>query len=175
MAHRYLLVDVARMTSALALPLLVGCGAGTPEANTEATAAPTVAATDMQPPPLKPAEKGSSKDDPLTEDQKAQMEVALRRGGVKAANCISVAADAKAGEGEVTVVFDGKIGKATDVIVGPPWAGTPLVESCLKRAFIGEYIVPFEGKLEVPYTVKLGKTDAPADPKKDAKKDPKKK
>ncbi|APR82923.1 Hypothetical protein A7982_08272 [Minicystis rosea] len=154
----------------------VGCGGGTPEPNTEAaaTATATPTAEAPPPPPAKPAPEKNPKDDPLSDDQKAQMEVALRRGGAKAANCISVAADAKAGEGEVTVVFDGKIGKATDVVVGPPWAGTPLVESCIKRAFIGEYVVPFEGKLEVPYTVKLGKGDAP-DPKKDGKKAPKKK
>ena len=180
MDHRFLLADGVRFTSGLAalvtLAALTACGGGTPEPNTEAAAAATATATataaDEAPPPpaAKPAADKGAKDEPLTDDQKAQMEVALRRGGVKASNCISVAADAKSGEGEITVVFDGKIGKATDVIVGPPWAGTPLVESCIKRAFIGEYVVPFEGKLEVPYTVKLGKGDAPADAKKDPKK-----
>lgn len=107
----------------------------------------------------------NERDDSLTNDQKAQMEIALRRGGDKAAQCISVASDAKPGEGEVKVTFDGKIGKATDVVVGPPWAGLPLVESCIKRSFIGEYIVPFSGTLEVPYSIKLVAKEAPADPK----------
>ena len=83
------------------------------------------------------------------------MEIALRRGGDKAANCASVVPGSAKGEGEVKVTFNGKKGRATDVSVGPPWAGTD-AESCIKRAFIGEIIVPFEGELEVPYTVRVG-------------------
>lgn len=171
MAHRYLLVDSALLASALAL---AGCGAATPkqagdENNFEATPTGTAVAT---PAPTPSGDAPKEKDDGLTRDQKAQMEVALRRGGEKAAQCINVASDAKAGEGEVKVTFDGKIGKAIDVTVGAPWAGSPLVESCIKRAFVGEYVVPFEGKLEVPYAVKLGKSD---DASKDPKKAPKKK
>src|SRR5438094_453243 len=67
------------------------------------------------------------------------------------------------GEGEVKVTFDGKKGRATDVSVGPPWAGTEM-ESCIKRSFVGEIIVPFDGELEVPYTVKL--PAKPEDPSK---------
>jgi hypothetical protein len=116
--------------------------------------------------PVKWSNKASPKEDPLTEDQKAQMEIALRRGGEKASNCGSVVPDAKQGEGEVKVTFDGKKGRAVDVSVGPPWAGTP-AEACIKRSFIGEIIVPFEGELEVPYTVKIGGKAEPAG--KDAK------
>ncbi|WP_437810296.1 hypothetical protein [Sorangium sp. So ce1078] len=112
-----------------------------------------------------PAETGSS-DAPetsaspdsgggLNADQKKQMEIALRRGGDKAANCAEVVPSAPTGEGEVKVVFDGQKGRVTDVLVGPPFAGTP-VEACVKRAFVGEIVLPFEGEpLEVPYTVKL--------------------
>lgn len=99
-----------------------------------------------------------AKQDDLNETQKAQMEIALRRGGDKATNCASVVPGSAKGEGEVKVTFDGKKGRATDVSVGPPWAGTD-AEGCIKRAFIGEIIVPFEGTLEVPYTVKVGKDD----------------
>ena len=66
---------------------------------------------------------------------------------------------------------NGKKGRATDVQVGPPWAGTD-AESCIKRAFIGEIVVPFEGELEVPYTVKLGPKGGEGDK---AKAKPKKK
>ncbi len=98
------------------------------------------------------------------------MEIALRRGGDKAANCASVVPDAARGEGEVKVTFDGKKGRAIDVQVGPPWAGTE-AESCIKRSFVGEIIVPFEGQLEVPYTVKLApKAGAPDKPAKGPKK-----
>jgi hypothetical protein len=113
-------------------------------------------------------ESSSGKDDPLTEDQKAQMEIALRRGGVKASNCASVVPDAARGEGEVKVTFDGKKGRAVDVAVPAPWAGTPS-EACIKRAFVGEIIVPFEGNLEVPYAIKLG-AKANASKTKDPKK-----
>jgi hypothetical protein len=91
----------------------------------------------------------------LNPDQKKQMEIALRRGGDKAANCAEVVSNAPTGEGEVKVVFDGQKGRVTDVLVGPPFAGTP-AESCVKRAFVGEIVLPFDGEpLEVPYTVKL--------------------
>jgi hypothetical protein len=105
----------------------------------------------------KASAKGSSspKDDDLNDAQKEQMEIALRRGGDKAGNCGSVVPDAARGEAEVKVTFDGKKGRAVDVAVGPPWAGTD-AEGCIKRAFIGEIIVPFDGQLEVPYTVKIG-------------------
>jgi hypothetical protein len=113
--------------------------------------------------------------DELTPDQKAQMEIALRRGGEKAANCAKVVPDGPRGEGEIKVTFDGKKGRATDVTVGPPWAGTEM-ESCIKRSFVGEIIVPFDGELEVPYTVKLpAKEEAPSKTKKPGAKDPKKK
>ena len=102
-------------------------------------------------------------------EQKAQMEVALRRGGEKAANCAAVVIDAPAGEGSVKVVFDGKKGRCVDVNVGPPFAGTS-AESCIKRSFIGEIVLPFEGQREVPYTIKLSprqsaETDKDADSK----------
>lgn len=151
----------------LAVLAVSGCGASQPkqagdENNFDAT--PAEAAP-------KWSDKASSRqrEDSLTADQRAQMEIALRRGGEKAAQCISVAEDAKPGEGEVRVVFDGKKGKCTDAIVGRPWKGLPLVESCIRRAFVGEYIVPFDGELEVPYTVKLvakGEVDPKAKPPK---------
>jgi hypothetical protein len=144
---------------------VTGC-AGSPkqtgdENNFDTTPSGTPASPD---PPASPShESSSSKDDPLTEDQKAQMEIALRRGGDKAANCAAVVPDAARGEGEVKVTFDGKKGRATDAVVGPPWAGTD-AEACIKRSFIGEFVVPFDGQLEVPYTVKLPQKAAP-DPK----------
>jgi hypothetical protein len=93
----------------------------------------------------------------LNEDQKKQMEIALRRGGDKAAQCPTSTGieDVPRGKGEVKVVFDGQKGRITEVTVGPPWAGGP-IESCIKRSFIGEIVLPFEGEpLEVPYTVEL--------------------
>jgi hypothetical protein len=99
-----------------------------------------------------PAESGG-----LNEEQKQQMEIALRRGGDKAAQCPTSTGieDVPRGKGEVKVVFDGQKGRVTEVTVGPPWAGGA-IESCIKRSFIGEIVLPFEGEpLEVPYTIEL--------------------
>ncbi len=120
------------------------------------------------------SDKASNKatDEELNEAQKTQMEIALRRGGDKAANCASVVPDSAKGDGEVKVTFNGKKGRATDVAVGAPWAGTD-AEACIKRAFVGEIIVPFEGELEVPYTVHVGPKGGDTD--KGGKTKPKKK
>jgi hypothetical protein len=103
----------------------------------------------------------------LSDDQKKQMEIALRRGGEKASHCAEVVPDAPVGDAEISVIFDGKKGRITDVNVGAPWAGTG-AEPCIKRAFIGEVIIPFEGEpKEVPYGIKLKKGGAaPATDKK---------
>ncbi len=94
-----------------------------------------------------PPEKWTGATEPmkLNQEQEAQMVVALSRGEKKAANCSQVVDNAPTGEGVVKVTFDGKIGKATDAEVLAPFAGTA-VESCIKRSFIGEYCLPFEGE-----------------------------
>lgn len=115
-----------------------------------------------QPPPLPEKSEG------LNADQRKQMEVALKRGGDKAAQCPASTGqeDVPRGKGEVTVTFDGQKGRITDVTVGPPWAGTG-IESCIKRSFIGEIILPFEGgALEVPYTIEMPKREGVAPPPK---------
>jgi hypothetical protein len=115
--------------------------------------------------------KAKASDDDLNEAQKEQMEIALRRGGDKVANCSNVVPGTPKGEGEVKVTFDGKKGRAIDVAVPAPWAGTD-AEACIKRAFVGEIIVPFEGELEVPYTIHVGlKEAAKGDKDKDKDKD----
>lgn len=162
MTHRILL------KSGLALVALIvaGCGASQTPANgeenaSEATPSASASASASAEATPKWSDKASNKekDDDLNEAQRTQMEIALRRGGDKAANCTSVVPTAAKGEGEVKVTFNGKKGRATDVAVGAPWAGTD-AEQCIKRAFIGEIIVPFEGELEVPYTVRLGPKEA---------------
>jgi hypothetical protein len=147
--------------------VLVGCSTPPPkqpgDSNTftqpsdTATPPPETGKVDADQPPPAPEKAG------LNEDQKKQMTVALKRGGDKAAQCPTSTGieDAPRGKGEVQVTFDGKKGRVTEVTVGPPWAGTPL-ESCIKRSFIGEIILPFEGDaLEVPYTIEMpAKKDA---------------
>lgn len=160
----------------LAAAAIYGCGGATPKQTGEennfnetpsGTSSPS-ADTDTPKWNSTPSPKTatSTESGGLTEDQKAQMEIALRRGGDKAANCASVVPDGPKGEGEVKVTFDGTKGRSVDATVGPPFAGTPM-EACIKRSFIGEIVVPFDGELEVPYTVKVGvkggSSDAPKD------------
>lgn len=91
----------------------------------------------------------------LTAEQKEQVAIALKRGGQKAARCPEAIGVAFSGEGEVKVVFDGKIGKIADAILGAPFAGSP-VANCIRRAFIGEYVLPFDAEaIQVPYHVAL--------------------
>ncbi|MEZ4306494.1 MAG: hypothetical protein R3F14_00380 [Polyangiaceae bacterium] len=115
------------------------------------------------PPP--PPKEGAAA---LNATQREQMELVLKRGAKKAENCSESVPDGKGGEGQVGVLFDGQKGRITDVTVGAPWAGTSM-EACIKRAFVGEIIVPFEGQpLEVPYDIKVppkaGATDAKKKP-----------
>ncbi len=147
--------------------VVVGCSGAQPKQSSDENNFEQTPTGPAETPPSsvssEPEESGG-----LNTEQKQQMEVALRRGGDKAANCAEVVPDAPMGEGEVKVVFDGQKGRVTDVNVGAPFAGTP-VETCIKRSFVGEIIVPFEGEpLEVPYTIKLAKKGAAA-PAKDAK------
>ena len=148
----------------LLLGAVVGCGG--PQTQPETVESFIAAASaspsgEAAPPPA--SKKKAADDGDLNEDQEKQMEIALRRGGEKAANCATVVQGAAGGSGEVHVLFDGQKGRVTDVTVGPPWAGTP-VEACIKRAFVGEIVLPFDGDpREVPYTVKVGgKPDEPA-------------
>ena len=141
---------------------LVACGAKqTPEDDDIAIPLTSSTIEAKAPPPIEEPKEGE-----LDEDTKEQIKVALRRGGEKAQECPKVTKANISGEGEVLVIIDGKIGKVVDAKVGAPFAGTA-VEACIKRSFIDEYALTFEGKLELPYKVTL---KGLADPKKDPKK-----
>lgn len=138
---------------AIALAALAACGGAPKQVGDENN-------WDAPRPPKKSADSESSSDSSVEEetkwtgaaepmklnaDQEKQISIALTRGEKKAANCSQVVENAPTGEGAVKVTFDGKIGKATDAEVLAPFAGTP-VETCIKRSFIGEYCLPFEGE-----------------------------
>ena len=144
---------------------VVACGAAQKEDELPLTDVDTIG---VKPPQIEEESKGDGDASDLNDAQKEQIKVALRRGGEKAAECNKVSGTAISGEGEVQVVLDGKKGYVVDATVGAPFAGTP-IEDCIKRAFIDEVLVPFEGTLTVPYTIKI-EAKAPADPKKDPKK-----
>jgi len=178
--HGFTLVALLAPLALAALIACAACGGSQTNSGDEALlaqvngTAPVDTGTPKDPEPSSGGGDKSAKEEDLNEAQKTQMEIALRRGGDKSANCATVVPNAAKGEAEVKVTFDGKKGRAVDVQVGPPWAGTD-AEQCIKRAFIGEIIVPFEGQLEVPYTVKLGPKGGDADKSKDKGAKPKKK
>lgn len=145
------------------LALVVGCAGSQPKDDDEIAIPLTSSTVEAKAPP--PIEEKPA--DELNQDTKDQIKVALRRGGEKAAECNKVSKSNVVGTGTVDVVVDGAIGKVTDATVGAPFAGTA-VEECIKRAFINEYALTFNGKLTIPYEVKLEGTAV--DPKKDPKK-----
>ncbi|MBI4704227.1 MAG: hypothetical protein HY744_24215 [Deltaproteobacteria bacterium] len=100
--------------------------------------------------------------DRLPFDDEAAQNV-LRRGAKKAEQCAQVTPDATGGEGDVQVVFDGPKGKVVDVVLGPPFSGGPeQFAQCVRNAFLGEIIPPFdEAQKSVPYTVNIPAPAAP--------------
>ena len=175
---------MARTHIAAALVVVLGqalaaCGGGAPKqvGDSNTFTQPT------KPPPSETKSEGEGEGDgageatpppeqsgSLNEEQKKQMEIALRRGSEKAAQCpqSSGIEDVPRGKGEVKVVFDGQKGRVTEVTVGPPWAGTA-IENCIKRSFVGEIVLPFDGEpLEVPYGIELPPRKDAAGAKKDA-------
>jgi hypothetical protein len=78
----------------------------------------------------------------------------LERGTRKAQECAAMGAPT--GEGEVTVVFDGEKGRVTDVELGYPYAdASDQAQKCIKNAFMGEMIPPFEGTHKEPHTFEI--------------------
>ena len=162
----------------LLFPMILACSGAQNSAETPEGGTTTEAPLDeVNQPGLKKTPPTESSDaGGLNKEQREQMEVVLKRGASAAATCSESVPDGKGGEGELKVLFDGKVGRITEVTVGAPWAGTSM-EACVKRSFVGQIIVPFEGDpLEVPYTVKIPERKSPivADPKADPKKPGKK-
>ena len=167
-----------RLVPALVFPLVLACsGTGQKDAEVpsgEGSGSGTeITSDDVNQPSLPkatpPAESGG-----LNAMQKEQMEVVLKRGGAAAADCSESVPDGKGGDGEVKVLFDGQKSRITEVTVGAPWAGTSM-EACIKRSFVGQIIVPFDGDpLEVPYDLKIPPKKGGAAPDPGAKKPGKK-
>lgn len=159
----------------LAVAALAACGGSKEPPARDPSSIEAILASPVEPAEAAPSEAEASpkvSGSRLNTAQKEQMEIALRRGEAKAAQCPDVVPNSPTGEGEVKVVFDGEKGKVTDAIVGPPFAGTP-AEACVKRAFVNEIIVPFAGDpITVPFRVKIPERAAPVEDK--ASKDKKK-
>lgn len=82
--------------------------------------------------------------------------IALERGGRKVKECPGTAGTPP-GDGEVQVIFDGDAGKVVDVELPSWWSDAdPQAQSCIKNAFIGEFVPPFDGgKKSVPYSISI--------------------
>ncbi len=86
--------------------------------------------------------------------------IVLKRGARKVGDCAKEGA--VSGEGEITAIFDGPKGRIVDVDLGYTFNdGSERGKACIKNAFIGEIIPPFEGKKEMPWKIKID--DAPAE------------
>ena len=156
---------------------MLGCGAAQPKQQGEENAFDTtrsgkvlVDSVDVHSPSDPPSKSGKPTADSqdarpqvealasergFTDDQKAQLQVALRRGAAKAAQCVSVVANAPHADGEVKVKFDGQVGRAVDVDIPSVFSETPRLGDCIKNAFMHEYVMRFDGTLVVPFVVKL--------------------
>ena len=89
----------------------------------------------------------------------------LKRGARKAEQCNQ--AGAAIGEGGIEVVFDGTKGRVVDVKLG--WEfdqSSDNGKKCIKNAFIGEIIPPFEGNRTMKYTITVPPVSE-GEPKKD--------
>lgn len=82
----------------------------------------------------------------------------LERGERKAQECGAMGAPV--GEGEVTVVFDGEKGRVTEVELGYPYAdASEQAQKCIKNAFMGEMIPPFDGMHKETHAFTISEKD----------------
>ena len=100
-----------------------------------------------------------SEDDVLKFDEEAA-EIVLERSRRKAVHCSSVAPETPQTEGEVYVTFDGPKGRSVEVKLSVDFqVGSDQGQRCIKNAFMGEYIPPFEGTKTITYKLDLSKKD----------------
>ncbi len=100
-----------------------------------------------------------AEDDVLKFDEEAA-KIVLERSRRKAVNCATVAPETPQTEGEVYVTFDGPKGRSVEVKLSVDFqVGSDQGQQCIKNAFMGEYIPPFEGSKTVTYKLDLSKKD----------------
>lgn len=161
--QRNIWIGIGAMTAGLAL----ACGPKRPDSQTSEAGM----GTKYEPKESHMGESEFSKekvDDGTREFDQAAADIVLKRGARKAAECSS-SADTPPGEGEVEVVFDGEKGRIVDVKLPFTWeSADERAQSCIKNAFIGEYVPPFEGgprnvswKIEIAEAKPEPKTSGP--------------
>lgn len=93
----------------------------------------------------KPKPKEPTWRDGLSNEQIDHVVEALDRGRTKARVCFTVFDSPSSEPVEAYVVVDGGKGFVAAADILEPYDGQP-IESCLKRAFVGEAVLPFEGR-----------------------------
>jgi len=87
-----------------------------------------------------------------------QAEVVLKRGDRKARHCKNVVPNAPTGSDEIDVYFDGPKGRIVDVKVGIAFQEPLDAMNCIKNAYLGEIIPPFDGKKTVTHVLDMSAT-----------------
>jgi hypothetical protein len=95
-------------------------------------------------------------DDGRKEFDQEAADVVLKRGARKVAECAKTS-KAEPGEGEIQATFDGEKGRITEVELPSYWAEASAgAQKCIKNAFVGEYVPPFEGgNKTLPFTITI--------------------
>jgi hypothetical protein len=149
--HRKAIVSLAALVAGLTG--VTACGGAENSAKTADSAGITEETDSTE------AIDDGSEDDVLKFDEEAA-EIVLERSRRKAVHCSSVAPETPQTEGEVYVTFDGPKGRSVEVKLSVDFqVGSDQGQQCIKNAFMGEYIPPFEGNKTITYKLDLSKKD----------------
>lgn len=135
--------------AALAASICMGCG-GSQDKLTDTPNTPSMADREAE---ITDEEVNEMMSETTPYDEEFGQRI-LNRGARKVKEC--AANDAPSGEGEVTVVFDGQKGRVVDVELSYMYESAgDTAQKCIKNAFIGETIPPFDGTKKVPVTIDI--------------------
>jgi hypothetical protein len=136
------------MATCLAMAGVAGCGGGNSGGPTETPKKKSMSDRESE---VSDAELAEVMADGEQHDEEFHKRV-LDRGARKAQECGAMGAPTGE-EGEVTVLFDGKKGRVTEIELGYPFAdASDQAQKCITNSFVGEMIPPFEGELKTSHT-----------------------
>jgi hypothetical protein len=143
-----------KLFAGAALALLVGCGSSQKSSD-------VVDPSESEPPSWAGTTDTDDEeiDDGSLKFDEESAKVLLKRGGRKAQNCPNVVPDTPLDESSIEVVFDGTKGRVVDVDLSTSsFSGaSEQAQQCIKNAFVGEILPPFDGKKVMSYTLKIEK------------------
>lgn len=137
------------MSLLLAAPLAAGCGGSDKKVSDASDDAPPREERE----PTEEEINEMMSDTGLHFDEEAA-QIVLKRGARKVGDCAKEGA--VSGEGEITAIFDGPKGRIVDVELGYTFGdGSERGQKCIKNAFIGEIIPPFDGTKKMPWKISI--------------------